>query len=425
MACPPEAPHLCGKKTLQRGLCVPTPSECGRRISEQRSVPVLRTATNAGERYGYVDTHIGRSCYLNAAAVAVNTDYDIRYEGAEAVPESFSFLTYNIWGLAKKEANKHLFRLRKDLLVETILNTRADLCFLQEMSQFSYGELEEPLISHYKYASERPFPAAGTPTPTERKRQVEVYCLSKYQPSRIRMIGIEGVLGYKNSLIIVEYPNLVVFNLYSQAGSRSSPGQEHKWLHYSRCRFDILETIHDIMVRDYHGSRMVLCGDFNFDLDGTRSDWPEIAMLRKIMRLGFVDTFPHVNPGNPGYTEDTDLNYMRWNQKLIEKKYRCDAVLAKGLRPKESRLIGVESVFLSPAETEWFIANMSELGTGDRSRLRGYEDSRIKINPSDHFGVLTTFGPPGSGSRSGSRSRSRSSSRGGKRRTRKYKKRAM
>ena len=418
MACPPETPYLCKKKTLQRGLCVKERSECGVRVSRKRSVPAGAGASELGARYGYAEADLGRSCYLDAAAVAANTDYDIRYEGGEPVPASFSFLTYNIWGLAKKEVNKHLFGLRKNLLVGTILAADADLCFLQEMSQFAYGELEVPLIGHYPYASERPFPAAGTPTPAERRRQVEVYCLSKYQPSRIRMIGIEGVLGYKNSVMIVEYPNLVVFNLYSQAGSRSSPGQEQKWLHYSRCRFDILETIHDIMVRDYHGARMVLCGDFNFDLDGSRANWPEVAMLRKIKRLGFVDTFPHVNSSDPGYTEDTTNNVMRWNQKLIEKHYRFDAVLAKGLRPTESRLIGTESEELSPADSDWFIEKISECA-GDRSRLRGYDvaTGRLQINPSDHYGVLTTFAPGSASASSSSSSRKRSS--GGSRRTRK------
>ena len=406
MACPPEAPHLCGKRRLGRGLCVADARNCNTRTTQKRRVPILNTGTNVGARYGYANADLGRSCYLDAAAVSANTDYDVRYEGGEAVPASFSFLTYNIWGLAKKETNRHLFRLRKNLLVGSILSANADLCFMQEMSAFAYGELKEPLIQNgvYKYASEDPYPAPDAPSPETRRRQVEVYCLSKFQPSRLRIIGIEGVLGYKNSMMIVEYPNLVVFNLYSQAGSRSSPGQEKKWLHYSRCRYDILQTIHDIMVRDYADKNMVLCGDFNFDLDGTRADWPEMAMLRKIKRLGFIDTFPHVNPGVPGYTEDTTNNVMRWNQKLIEKHYRFDAVLAKGLKPIESRLVGTEADWLNSEETDWFIEKFSECD-GNRSLLKGYNETsgRIQINPSDHYGVLTSFGPKSASSRGGRR----------------------
>ena len=161
---------------------------------------------------------------------------------------------------------------------------------------------------------------------------------------------------------------------------------------------------------------MVLCGDFNFDLDGTRADWPEVAMLRKIKRLGFIDTFPHVNPSDPGYTEDTTNNVMRWNQKLIEKHYRFDAVLAKGLHPIASRLIGTESEELSPEATDWFIEKISEC-EGDRTRLRGYDAAtgRVQINPSDHYGVLTTFGPGSSRSSSSSKSRKSKSKSGGSR----------
>jgi endonuclease/exonuclease/phosphatase family metal-dependent hydrolase len=64
-------------------------------------------------------------------------------------------------------------------------------------------------------------------------------------------------------LLVVEYSNLVIFNLYNQAGSRSSPGQELKWIHYSRCRYDILETIYDMIKDSYAEKNSIICGDFN------------------------------------------------------------------------------------------------------------------------------------------------------------------
>ena len=403
MSCPPEAPCFCSKGTRLQGLCVKTKADCDRSDADPRVVPLPPTEDRSGARYGYVEQFLGRSCYLDAAAVRANTDYDASFDDGEPVPESFSFMTYNIWGLAKSAEHQHLFGLRKDLLVRTILEANADLCFMQEMSVFAYEQLAEPLIHRvepatgqpvYAFASEAPYPAPGSRPVEERKRAVEVYCISKYRPSRIRVIGIEGVLGYKNSFMIVEYPNLVVFNLYSQAGSRSSPGQTHKWLHYSRCRSDILETIHDIMVTEYRDKNMILCGDFNFHIDGGRSDWPELAMMRRILRLGFVDTFRHRNPYDPGFTEDTDLNYMRWNQKLIEKKFRFDAVFAKG--PwfiRDSRMIGTESQLLDETESAWFLKHISEFVPGGPKKLAGIRGGLVPINPSDHFGVLTKFGP--------------------------------
>jgi hypothetical protein len=95
---------------------------------------------------------------------------------------------------------------------------------------------------------------------------------------------------------------------------------------------------------------------------------------------------------------------MRWNQKLIDKHYRFDAVLAKGLKPIESRLVGTEADWLTPEETDWFIEKFSECD-GNRSLLKGYDETseRIQINPSDHYGVLTTFGSKSSSSRGGRR----------------------
>ncbi|NDB87154.1 MAG: hypothetical protein EB127_31400, partial [Alphaproteobacteria bacterium] len=177
-------------------------------------------------------------------------------------------------------------------------------------------------------------------------------------------------------------------------GSRDSPGQKNEWLHYSRCRYDILQSIYDIMMAEHKGQRIVLCGDFNFDLDGSRNGWPETEMLQQFKSVGFIDTFRYLNPHDPGYTEDTFINVMRWNQKFIEKFYRFDGIFSKGLRPRFSRIIGTETTLLSKEETDWFIEHMSDHTVyGDRLPLRGMEDNLMQINPSDHFGVLTIFGP--------------------------------
>jgi len=363
-------------------------------------------ARSVQDKYGYVEDYLERNCYLDAAAIVANTDYEATFTDGEHVPDSFSCLTYNIWGLTRTEEQRHLFTLRKDLLVRTILEANADICCMQEMSTFAYEQLAGPLIHRidpntgramYAYASEVPYPVAGSKSVEQRNRCVEVYCLSKYRPSRIRIIGLLGVLGYKNSLMILEFPNLVVLNLYNQAGSRKSPGQAHNWAHYSRCRAEILQTIHDIITAEYAGKHIIFCGDFNFHLDGARGEWPELATMRRILHMGFVDTFRHRNPHDPGYTEDTDLNFMRWNQKLIEKKYRYDGIFAKGAWfIRDSRLIGTESQLLDEENSTWFLKNISEFVPGGAHKLAGTHEGLVPINPSDHFGVLTKFGAAGS-----------------------------
>jgi hypothetical protein len=147
--------------------------------------------------------------------------------------------------------------------------------------------------------------------------------------------------------------------------------------------------------------QFIICGDFNFHLDGTLEDWPEMEMIHKLKSDGFVDSYRKVNR-DPGYTEDTDLNKMRWNQKLIEKFYRFDAILYKGpLAVKKSVVMGQEEACLSKADSNWFIDKLSDAKGGREAELKRCVDGTLPINPSDHFGVLTWFGSSGKGGKRG------------------------
>ena len=393
--CPPEAPILCGKGTAARGICVSDRADCARRTRNARPVARRRSVNAMGAKYGYIEDFLGRGCYFPAAELKM--DYEAIYEGGQAVPAGFGFLTYNMWGLSVRPELEKLFRLRRPLLERTIKESGADIICLQEMSHFAYTELAD-FIKGYAFASEIPFPS----NKVERNRNAEVYFLSNYKPSRVAIYGLRGVLGYENSLMVIEYPNLVVFNLYSQAGSKYSPGQESKWIHYSRCRYDILKTIYDIIVERYEGRDVALCGDFNFNLDGSVADWPEVEMLDIFKKAGFVDTYRLLKPADPGFTEDTDLNLMRFNQKLIEKHFRYDGVFYRGsnFKPVDSKLIGTELQCLSAEDSAWFLESISEAKGPQIASLRGCQEDDaggllLPINASDHFGVLTTFGSSG------------------------------
>jgi hypothetical protein len=398
--CPESAPILCEQTTLSKGLCVKEQSDCNIRSNILRNVPT--TPENIrGKKYSYVEEFLGRHCYFTEETLKI--DYDKTYTNGEAIPSPFSCLTFNIWGLARKEEQEHLFKLRQKLLEDTIRESGADLLCLQEMSEFSYGQLKE-LIGEYKFASEIPYPAPDSRPISERKRVVDTYFLSKYHPSRVTIYGIPGVLGYENSILVVEFPNLVVFNLYNQAGSRSSPGQKYKWIHYSRCRYDILDTILQMIERRYSEKSIIVCGDFNFHLDGEINDWPEIEMLDRYKSLGFIDTFRVLNPTEIGLTEDTDRNYMRWNQKLIEKHYRYDGILYRAAPsawvPRSSRLIGTDYICLPTDESLWFINKISEVKLDELDSLAWCKGKmRLPINASDHFGVITVFGTTLNGGR--------------------------
>jgi exonuclease III len=329
---------------------VGTRDECKTRKQGPRAILKLPENT-AGRNYGYVADFLGRGCYV--PTVYMKIDYQRSYTRFDSVPDTFSLLTYNIWGLPKPKL-KRLFKLRKPLLLKTLESTEADMFCLQEMSRMAYLELAD-WINQYAFASEVPFPAD-----TEgRNRSVEVYFVSRYRPKKITVYGITKT-----------------------------------WIHYSRCRYDIMNMIYDMVPKR---KAAVICGDFNFHLDGTEAEWPEMEMIRRFEHVGFVDTYRKIHRVG-GLTEDTDTNLMRWNQKLMEKKYRYDGIL---YRPGNwsvvgSQVIGKDLVYLNEADSEWFYDEVSEAHKlGGKSRLRGVRHTRkgmrLPINASDHFGVLTKF----------------------------------
>ena len=321
----------------------------------------------------------------------VQIDLIEEYNDGDTVPNEYTILTYNIWGLSIDDNLKKLFSLRKDMLISTILQANSDFVCLQEMSDYSYNELTD-VIQQYKYASEKPYIKQ-----ISRKRNADIFFMSRFKPSKITIYGLPGILCYFNSMIVVEYINLVIINVYLQSGTKKSPGQANSWKQFSECRSILLQFIYDI-TKTFDNKNIVLCGDFNFHLDGTVQEWPEINIINKFKLDGFIDTYKYVNPDNDGFTEDTDRNSLRWNLKLIDKKYKFDAIFYKSINQRNnnhsSTLVGFDTSYLNPENSIWFINKMSD-ACGDFDKLKNVikinNDYLIPINASDHFGVLTTI----------------------------------
>ncbi|CAN5630581.1 hypothetical protein BH09ACT7_BH09ACT7_60310 [soil metagenome] len=95
---------------------------------------------------------------------------------------------------------------------------------------------------------------------------------------------------------------------------------------------------------------VLLLGDFNMrDAENDRIEAP------------FRDLWPVLRPGDPGYTEDTSINLMRYDSKNKHRQVRFDRVLLKGSR--------------------WLAADIELLGTDPISA------AHPRVFPSDHFGV--------------------------------------
>ncbi|MEW5812454.1 MAG: endonuclease/exonuclease/phosphatase family protein [Actinomycetota bacterium] len=96
---------------------------------------------------------------------------------------------------------------------------------------------------------------------------------------------------------------------------------------------------------------VVLLGDFNLrDAENDALD------------PTYRDVWPCLRAGEPGFTEDTSINLMRYDMKNKHRHVRFDRVLLKGQawHPEEIRLLGLEPI----------------------------APSLPRIFPSDHFGVL-------------------------------------
>lgn len=99
----------------------------------------------------------------------------------------------------------------------------------------------------------------------------------------------------------------------------------------------------------------LLMGDFNFchTNDAEQERLPE----------SYLDIWPTLHPNEAGWTEDTTVNHMRYDQTLREKHARYDRIILSKRgpwQPESIRLIGTEAI----------------------------SENRSRIFPSDHFGLL-------------------------------------
>ena len=316
--CPLDYPYLCTINSKSFGLCKKNIRDCYDIYSDSKIpiIPIKNKNEEFGEKFGYYTNNLTKRC------LQVYKDYEYISETKSNLPESFKILTYNIWGLMRESKSKEhkdflleIIEIRMKAISDEIIKENPDIICFQEMSNPAYKVLEKYLGNIYNFKYEMDF--NHDKHINTRKRNVEVHMFSKIPANKISIYGIDGNQHYRDSLLIAEFNNAIIVNCYLQSGSKYSPGQESYWYHHSRCRMDQLIKIKELI--ENYSKTVILTGDFNFHLDGKVKDWPELAMIERFKADGFIDTFRQVNPKDAGFTEDTDFNAMRWNQKLIEK----------------------------------------------------------------------------------------------------------
>ena len=139
----------------------------------------------------------------------------------------------------------------------------------------------------------------------------------------------------------------------------------------------------------YKNIPIILVGDFNCHLDGHYNDWPE---LREINKMQLNDTWKILRRDEPGFTEDSDINDMRWNQKQMRKIFRYDAIKYKnGFVPHSIEMIGTTGFNLTVDETAKYLKNYNIDLNKDNIRYANPEKTLISMWPSDHFGLFSKF----------------------------------
>jgi exonuclease III len=278
-------------------------------------------------------------------------------------------------------------------IVKEIVRKDPDIIIFQEMGYESLGLIRSFMRKYdilNKYHGYGENFAKLTPNNMEQiiGRDLENYVFTKYIPESITQYTLSGNLGYSTGVTLVSYRDVVVVGCYLQAGSKHSPGQESVAHQYSRCRGEQIIAINNIIDDNYPNKTVILCGDFNMHLEIDDEEWPEV---KEIQKLKFIDTWRSRYPdiiSHPGFTEDTDINHMRWNMKFMEKHYRYDGILLRNNKTKlkviKCKLVGLKSYPLDDDMFEEFMKVLSNKSNNKEPKSHTY-------HPSDHFGLMTTF----------------------------------
>jgi len=457
---------MCNKEKVNFALCVKNESDCSNpdyefhynpetRMVEQNTKSVSRfrikpdsslskderkslrkdvlRQQEIGRLKSYVPEFAPTSCFVQKKE-NVSREYSI---GASRLPKKFSIVTQNALGLyfGKPEEDLDLTdeKDRKNKAVLNIMRLRTAyfrqfltendfpefLCFQEMTPEFfrllytESGTMRET-YPHF-YPNEEDFARL-----TSQGANATVMLISKYPALKQTTYMLQGNSSYYNALGVYEFEDIVIFNVYLQAGSPFSPGLKYNWENASRCRRQQLVFIKSLINSYGSEKAIVVLGDFNFELnsihyDGSPDDtdnWSELVFLKA---LGLKDSFKSLHPSDPGFTENTEINTLRYLGKLEDKQLRydgiffndklqanvCAVVNNEPLKIKEENRSQLELPMpFDPVKIneDYELALVFKPGTDPKSieKLVEYKEKKsladgYELFVSDHFGVMTTF----------------------------------
>jgi exonuclease III len=392
-----------------------------------------------GRRKSYSPEFHPTSCYIQKKPSISATYRDVGE--AATIPQKFSIVTQNALGLYRgKEEDKLDISDptdRKNKAILDIMDLRTAyfrkflkeseypdfLCFQEMTTQFFnflYTDKRDMTNQYpYVYPTLQDFDQLLL-----NGSDATVMLISKYPAIKATTYQLQGNSSYYNALGVYEFNNLIIFNCYLQAGSEISPGQKYTWENYSRCRRQQLMFIKKIIDESGSGKAVVVLGDFNSELnalgyEGNPTNLDKWSELKFLEDLHLEDSFRNLHPAEPGLTENTEINSLRFLGKLEEKALRYDGIFYNDiLIPIESKVVTNEPLPLDD-NTETVLGEFN-IRPYDKNRInKEYEEAMVFIPPpnnvaairkkekyieehpslktsyelfvSDHFGVMSEF----------------------------------
>lgn len=248
--------------------------------------------------------------------------------GAAAVVDRLTVATYNIWFDAKQAERRYR------AIADVVARESPDIVAFQEVTQRSSSVfLAQPWIRDgYRSAAV----VGGS------RGNYGMLLLSRLPLERVSYTRLPTQLsrGYLTAHLVLNGRRLSVISVHLESGKASAA-----------CR---ARQLGQILESECQSDNVIMMGDFNMRdaEDG-------------IIVPDYQDAWPVLRPDEPGYTEDTDINHMRFDMKNKHRQVRFDRVLVKGddWKPESIELLGREPI----------------------------SGALPRVFPSDHFGVRCTL----------------------------------
>ena len=328
--------------------------------------------TEESSVFSYDPTKKSLDCYLgDPIPLDFFNDNDLKNCD---LPAKFKLVTWNIWGI--DNVSYPMLNIRLPYIVDEMKKTDANIICLQEVSDTVYQYLLKDQWILDNYFISQHYLGEGY--------QISCLILSKHLPKRgyFRLLHGEHIF----SAIVIDMGNFLILNHHAQAGSKYSGDISHPEK-YTTCRKDHLKMLIDDLDHFKKPEQdLIIVGDFNFDIGNP--EWEENDLL-----TGWKDVWNMLHPEEKGYTEDTNINLMRWNIKQNQKLYRYDGILYQGnkINPQQCELIGTESIAMIDIDDLQDEYKKTFKKVLDTTQMKGVDNGMIPWWSSDHFGLVATL----------------------------------